>query len=52
MRFPAIRVDDAFMGSGTQNATAADIHRALHLYRVACVLAWLALLVIVVIWRI
>jgi adenosylcobinamide-phosphate synthase len=30
------RVDDSWMGDGTQNATAADIRRALALYRTAC----------------
>src|SRR5580704_14334718 len=44
-------VDDAFMGNGRREATAADITRALRLYRSACVTQWLALLALVVIWR-
>jgi adenosylcobinamide-phosphate synthase len=44
-------VDDAFMGDGRREVTAADITRALRLYRTACVAQWLALLAIVVIWR-
>lgn len=32
------RVDEAWMGSGRRDATAADIHRALRLYRIAYVL--------------
>jgi adenosylcobinamide-phosphate synthase len=44
-------VDDAFMGNGRREATAADITRALQLYRTACVAQWLALLAIAVIWR-
>jgi adenosylcobinamide-phosphate synthase len=44
-------VDDAFMGNGRREATAADITRALRLYRTACVAQWTALLAIVVIWR-
>lgn len=44
-------VDDAFMGSGRADATAADIIRALRLYRVACGLQWMMLLAIIVIWR-
>jgi adenosylcobinamide-phosphate synthase len=32
------RIDDAWMGSGRRDATAADIHRALRLYRIAYVL--------------
>ncbi|MDB5399975.1 MAG: cobalamin biosynthesis protein CobD [Rhodopila sp.] len=44
-------VDDAFMGSGRRDATGADIIRALRLYRAACVVQWLVLFGIVVIWR-
>ncbi len=33
--YDGVRVDDATMGSGRWNATAADIHRALALYRYA-----------------
>jgi adenosylcobinamide-phosphate synthase len=36
------RVDDAWMGSGRREATAADIHRALRLYRIAYVLQAIA----------
>jgi adenosylcobinamide-phosphate synthase len=32
------RIDDAWMGSGRRDASAADIHRALRLYRIAYVL--------------
>jgi adenosylcobinamide-phosphate synthase len=32
------RVDDAWMGDGRREATAADIHRALRLYRIAYIL--------------
>jgi adenosylcobinamide-phosphate synthase len=35
-------VDDAYMGDGKREATAADIHRALKLYRIACGLQMLA----------
>ncbi len=44
-------VDDAFMGDGRREATAADIIRALRLYHAACVAQWLALLAIVLIGR-
>ena len=36
-------VDDAFMGCGRRGATAADIRRALRLYRLACGIEALAL---------
>ena len=36
-------VDDAFMGSGRREANAADIRRALRLYRTACVIEAAAL---------
>jgi adenosylcobinamide-phosphate synthase len=36
-------IDDAFMGRGRREATAADIRRALRLYRLACLLEGLAL---------
>ncbi len=45
-------VEDAFMGDGTRDATAADIRRGLRLYRASCVAMWLVLLVIAVIGRI
>ena len=38
------RVDDAFMGNGRPDATAADIRRALRLYRTACALQIVVLL--------
>ncbi len=44
-------VDDAFMGNGRRQATAADIVRALRLFRAACVAEWMVLLAIVLIWR-
>ena len=44
-------VDDAFMGDGRRDATAADIHRALRLFRAACVTSWLLLLAIILISR-
>jgi adenosylcobinamide-phosphate synthase len=44
-------VDDAFMGGGRREASAADIRRALRLFRAACMAQWLLLLAIVVIWR-
>jgi adenosylcobinamide-phosphate synthase len=44
-------VDDAFMGDGRREATAADITRALRLYKAACVAQWLVLLAIAVIAR-
>jgi adenosylcobinamide-phosphate synthase len=36
--YGGVRVDDAWMGDGTPAATAADIGRALSLYRTACAL--------------
>ncbi len=33
-----IRVEDAWMGDGTPDASEADLRRALHLYRIACAL--------------
>ena len=44
-------VDDAFMGDGRRDANAADIRRALRLFRAACVTSWLLLLAIVLIGR-
>jgi adenosylcobinamide-phosphate synthase len=41
------RVDDAFMGDGRREATAADIARALRLYRAACATQWLLLALII-----
>ncbi len=36
--YDGVRVEDAWMGDGTHAATAADIGRALRLYRAACAL--------------
>ena len=36
-------VEDAFMGEGRRDATAADVRRALRLYRLACVVQAIAL---------
>ena len=49
------RVDDAWMGSGRRDATAADIHRALRLYRIAyiiqaAVVGVLALIALLIFW--
>ncbi len=44
-------VDDAFMGDGRREAGAADIVRALRVYRIACAIQWLTLLAIVLIAR-
>ncbi len=41
------RVEDAFMGHGRRNATAADIAAALKLYRAACAAQWLTLLALI-----
>ena len=49
--YGGVPVEDAFMGDGRRDATAADIRRALRLYRVACLEGWLALLAIVFIAR-
>lgn len=38
--YGAIRVEDSWMGDGRAEATAADIRRALALYRRACLLLW------------
>ena len=39
-------VDDAFMGEGRRDATAADIRRALRLYRLACFIEGLGLAIL------
>jgi adenosylcobinamide-phosphate synthase len=44
-------VDDAFMGNGRREATAADIVKALRMYKAACVTQWLVLLALVLIGR-
>jgi adenosylcobinamide-phosphate synthase len=36
-RYPGEVVDAPFIGSGTPDATVADIRRALHLFVLACV---------------
>ena len=38
--YGAVRVEDGWMGDGRAEATAADIQRALALYRRACLLLW------------
>jgi adenosylcobinamide-phosphate synthase len=42
--YDGVLVEDAFMGNGRRDANAADIRRALSLYRRALILQWLALL--------
>src|SRR5947209_10202274 len=42
--YDGVLVDDAFMGNGRRDANAADVRRALSLYRRALILQWLALL--------
>ncbi len=44
-----ILVDDAFMGEGRRDAAAADVRRALSLYRLACVIEALVLASVVLI---
>ena len=44
-------VEDAFMGSGRREAGAADIRRALRVYRAACGAGWLLLLAVAIIAR-
>ncbi len=46
--YGSMLVEDAFMGEGRRNATAADIRRALRLYRLACLIEGLALAILVV----
>ncbi len=38
--YGAVRVEDGWMGDGRAQASAADIRRALRLYRRACLLLW------------
>jgi adenosylcobinamide-phosphate synthase len=38
--YGAVRVEDGWMGDGRAEATAADVRRALGLYRRACLLLW------------
>src|ERR1700710_1940378 len=40
------RVEDAFMGNGRRDATAADITKALALFKAACAIQWLLLLLL------
>jgi adenosylcobinamide-phosphate synthase len=41
--YDGVMVDDAYMGDGRREANAADIRRALSLYRRALILQWIAL---------
>ena len=41
--YDGVLVDDAFMGEGRREANAADVRRALSLYRRALILQWIAL---------
>jgi adenosylcobinamide-phosphate synthase len=43
-------VEDAFMGDGRRDLTSADIRQALWLYRIACVIQWSVLFVILVLF--
>lgn len=43
-------VDDAFMGEGRREATAADIRAALRLYRRACAIQGVTLAVVAAVW--
>ena len=45
------RVEDAFMGDGRRDAGAADIRRALALYRAACAVQWLAVAALALLTR-
>ncbi len=40
--YGGLSIEDAWMGNGRANAGAADIGRALSLYRIACMLLWVA----------
>lgn len=44
------RVDDAYMGDGRRELTAVDIRRALHLYRIACVIQGLMIIALALIF--
>ncbi len=48
--YGATLVDDAFMGSGRREADAADIRRAVRLYRRACAIQAATLAVAAVVW--
>jgi adenosylcobinamide-phosphate synthase len=41
--YGGVRIEDAFMGDGRREATAADIRAALALYRRACAIEFAAL---------
>ena len=43
-------VDDAFMGEGRREASAADIRRALRLYKRACAIQAVTLAVAAAVW--
>ncbi len=45
------RVEDAFMGRGRLSAAAADIRRAMRLYRIACAVQRVVLAALAVIVR-
>ncbi len=47
-KYPGLTVDDKWIGSGPARAEIADIHRALHLFTVACVID--AGLVVLLMW--
>ena len=47
--YGSTRVEDAWMGDGRAEATAADLRRALALYRLACALQFAAALGLAVI---
>ena len=47
-KYPGLTVDEKWIGSGRARAEPADIHRALHLYTVACLMQ--AGLVILALW--
>lgn len=47
-KYPGLTVDEKWIGSGRARAEIADIHRALHLYTVACLMQ--AGLVILALW--
>jgi adenosylcobinamide-phosphate synthase len=44
-------VDDAFMGDGRREATAGDVRAALRIFLAACVVQWLLLVALCLIWR-
>jgi adenosylcobinamide-phosphate synthase len=44
-------IDDAYMGDGRREATAADIRKALRIYKAACAAQFLLLAALSLIWR-